>query len=505
MVADATGNVIFWNRAAEHFFGHTDDEIAGRPLSLLLPERLRQPHEADLQRLASGGSAHVTGRTQELTGLHRDGRTFPIELSLWTWESQGRRLFSAMIRDLSTRKAAEESARAQEERLRQATRLDAIGSLAGGIAHDFNNILTVIFGHADLLTDGLPAGSRLLEHVTLIREAGERAAGMTRHLLAFGRKQLLHVATIDVNELVDALVIAHAPLIPPSIQVELRLHPGLPTVTADRTQIEQVILDLIASALEAMAGGGRLMIETSAVGLDNNSGGVRHGATSGPQVAIAVIDTGAGMDAATRARVFDPFFARTGRGRAGLGLATAYGIVKQSGGDLVVDSEPGTGTTFTVYLPAAAEHVVDPPAQTIPRKHGSVVLVVEDEQAIRRLNVNLLRREGYSVVEAGSAEEALLLDPGILSQIDLMVTDVVLPGKNGRELAEALAPSSPAMRVLFVSGYSEDAIGHDGVLDEGIAFLPKPFPPSVLLDRVRQMLAPTSGSRTPRSTAPDAT
>ena len=276
-------------------------------------------------------------------------------------------------------------------------------------------------------------------------------------------------------------------------------------VTADRTQIEQVVLDLMTSARDAMVSGGRLTIETSAVGMDNNSGGVRHGAPSGLRVAIAVIDTGAGMDAATRARAFDPFFARTGRGRAGLGLATAYGIVKQSGGDLVVDSKPGTGTTFTVYLPAAAARVVSAPAQTIPRKHGSVVLVVEDEQAIRQLNVNLLRREGYSVIEAGSAEEALLLDPGVLSQIDLMVTDVVLPGKNGRELAEALAPSSPDLRVLFVSGYSEDAIDHNGVLDEGIAFLPKPFPPSVLLDQVRQMLALTSRSHTPRSTAPDGT
>jgi two-component system, cell cycle sensor histidine kinase and response regulator CckA len=489
VLADERGKIMFANASTEVMFGYLPDTLVGTPLTALMPARFREDHATGLARVRDGGPSRVIGRVVELVGLRRDGTEFPIELSLSTWESQGQRCFSGIIRDISDRKAAENDARQQEERLRQAARMEGIGALAGGIAHDFNNVLTAIFGCTDMLLEDIPIDSPLRENVMVIRDAADRAAAMTRQLLAFGRRQILRVVTIDVNRLITKLHKMLSRLLPESIHFELRLYDGLPPINADYSQIEQVVMNLVVNARDAMPGGGSLIVETSAVNLDEGYVAVHPGTKPGPHVLVAITDTGVGMDTETQQRIFEPFFTTKGHTGTGLGLSTVYGIVQQSGGSIWVYSEPGQGTTFKLYFPAATAQIISAAPQPLARGVGSEnVLIVEDDEAIRRVGVRVLRNEGYSVLQAASAEEALEIDAQALARVDLMITDVVLPGLNGRQLADSLRSTYPNMRVLFVSGYTEDAIVHHGVLDEGVAFLPKPFSPRALLGRVRAML-----------------
>ena len=340
-----------------------------------------------------------------------------------------------------------------------------------------------------LLAD-LDAESSAREHVTMIQDAARRAAGITRHLLAFSRRQILNLAPVNVNQLLGRLQPMLMHLLPRSVRIDFRLAPEVPLITVDETQIEQVILNLAVNARDVMPGGGRLLIETTVVELDDEFASQHISTRTGPHVVIAISDTGVGMDAATQARVFEPFFTTKGFGGSGLGLSTVYGIVKQSGGNVWVYSEPGRGATFKVYFPVAAEPTPppapEPPSADIPGHQW--IFIVEDDAAIRRVMSRTLHGHGFSVLEAASAEEALATPDHLLERVDVLVTDVVLPGLNGAELATRLAARKPGLRVLYVSGYTENAISQQGVLDAGVEFLQKPFTPRMLAQRLRQIL-----------------
>jgi len=379
-----------------------------------------------------------------------------------------------------------------EEQLRQAQKMEAIGRLAGGIAHDFNNLLTVITGYGQILFGELRSNDPLRSNVEEINKAGERAVALTRQLLAFSRKQVLAPKVLDLNAVVTNMESLLRRLIGEDISLRAALAPSLSCVKADPGQIEQVIMNLAVNARDAMPQGGRLTIETANADLDESYAEERFSVRPGPYVMLAVSDTGSGMDAETQAHIFEPFFTTKGQGKGtGLGLSTVYGIVKQSGGYIWVYSEPGRGTTFKIYLPRvdAQAEALEPHSPRQESLQGTeTILLVEDEERVRRLARTILAGHGYSVLEASNGVEALRIGERHGSAIHLLVTDVVMPEMSGRELAGRLIARHPDMKVLFMSGYTDDTILRHGVLEAGIPFLQKPFTPSTLARKVREML-----------------
>jgi len=380
------------------------------------------------------------------------------------------------------RKRAEEALRQSEERLRQAQKMEAVGRLAGGIAHDFNNLLTVITSYTDLLLEDLDAGDPVREDVGQIRKAAEGAAALTRQLLAFSRRQALEPRVLSLKTSIASAEPLLERLIGEDVHLTTSVAPDLGAVKADPGQLEQVIINLAVNARDAMPTGGRLTIE--AANMDQGEGG--------RYVMLALSDTGIGMDEETKSRIFEPFFTTKAAGKGtGLGLATVYGIVKQSGGFIGVHSELGRGTTFQVYLPR-----VDEPAETeaagaaLPEPRGGTetVLVVEDEPPVRIVTRQVLERYGYAVLEAPDGDTALHLAAKHHGAIHLLLTDVVMPGLSGRQLAEQLARLRPAIKVLYASGYAENALAHHGIPESGISYLGKPFTPETLARRVRDVL-----------------
>jgi two-component system cell cycle sensor histidine kinase/response regulator CckA len=379
-----------------------------------------------------------------------------------------------------------------EEQFHQAQKMEAVGRLAGGVAHDFNNLLTAILGSADLVLDSLTTGAPEREEVQEIRKAALRAADLTRQLLAFSRQQVIAPTVLNPNEVVASMDKLLRRLLGEDVELRTVLAPDFAAVEADPSQLEQVVLNLAVNARDAMPNGGRLTIETQNVELDEAYVRGHISAQPGLYVMLAVSDTGVGMDTATQARIFEPFFTTKEKGKGtGLGLATVYGIVKQSGGWIWVYSEPGHGTTFKIYLPRVTETV--PPAAPSPAAPVSVrgsetVLVVEDEEVIRHLVQKVLKANGYTVLVAASGRDAERVAGEHDGPIHLLVTDVVLPGMNGREVAQRLTAARAAIRVLYLSGYTDEVIVHHGVLEPGVAFLQKPFTPAVLGRKVREVL-----------------
>jgi two-component system, cell cycle sensor histidine kinase and response regulator CckA len=384
-----------------------------------------------------------------------------------------------------------------EEQLRQAQKMDAVGRLAGGVAHDFNNLLSVILSYACMAIEDLKAGDPLRADLQEIEAAAQRAAELTRQLLAFSRQQVLEQRVVDLDEVVSGMTSMLGRLLGEDVVLTVTADHELGRVIADRGQIEQVVMNLAVNARDALPDGGKLTVALRNVDLDASYAQAHPGVAPGAYVMLAVTDTGVGMDAATAARIFEPFYTtkETGKG-TGLGLATVFGIVQQSQGHVVVHSEPGQGATFEVYLPRTDLEAdrAEPRRAAAPLRGSETILLVEDEEKVRIVACAILRRNGYHVLDASNAGEAFLVSKDFDGAIQLLLTDVVMPRMNGQKLAELLAPARPDMQLLFASGYTDDAVVRNGV-EAGVAFVQKPFTPDVLLRKVREVLDARGAAR----------
>ena len=489
---DTDRRIWFANPAVRDVFGYAPEEVIGRDIAMLQPERLRQGHRDGVARYMKTGVKKLNWRATELVGLRKDGTEVPIEVAFSDMQMDGKHWFVGFMRDITERKRAEEALRQSEEHLRQSQKMDAIGKLAGGIAHDFNNLLTAIMGYSELLLSHLPPEDQGRRNAEQIRKAAVRAASLTHQLLAFSRRQVLATKVLNLNAILMDLEPMLRRLIGEDIALKIVPGQALDQVLADSSQIEQVVLNLVVNARDAMPKGGKLTIETANVEVRQEYTDRHVVFQAGSYVLVAVSDTGCGMDERTRHHLFEPFFTTKEPDKGtGLGLATVYGIVKQSNGYIWVYSEPGQGATFKIYLPRVAAVSGAVPADAgpvLPLRGTETILLVEDEEAVRGLAGEVLAGNGYRVLAAGCSDEACRVSGGHEGPIHLLVTDVVMPGPSGRELVERLVPSRPMMKVLYISGYTDDAVVRHGVLAEGVAFLQKPFTPEVLLRKVREVL-----------------
>jgi PAS domain S-box-containing protein len=484
-VKDADGRFVVVNRAAAEMHGATPDALVGKTDADLghSADEVERFRAGDLDVMTSGRLKVIPEEplTSPATGKTRWLQIIKVPLVLPA-DPAPRVLIVAT--DITER-------RQLEEQLRQAQKMEAVGQLAGGIAHDFNNLLTAIIGNADFLLQDLPAGAATREDVSEIRQAADRAASLTRQLLAFSRKQVLQPRVLDLNHLVTGVERMVRRLLAENIETHLRLASDLGLVHADPGQLEQVVLNLVVNARDAMPDGGKLIIETADVQLDQTYAADHVGVTPGPHIMLAVTDTGVGMDEQTQARLFEPFFTTKGPGKGtGLGLSTVHGIVQQSGGSIWVYSEPGRGTTFKIYLPRA-EAGATPPEQAppgAPARGTETILLVEDAYAVRALASRALEAAGYTVLASEDGAQAEVLAARHDGPIHLLLTDVVMPGISGSQLAKRIAALRPDIRVLYMSGYTDDAIVHNGVLDAGTSYLEKPFAPEALARKVRDVL-----------------
>jgi len=424
--------------------------------------------------------------------LRLDGSQVPVETTAVPVRYQGRDAHLVFVRDITRRRQTEEEKAKLEAQLAQAQKMESVGRLAGGVAHDFNNLLTVINLYSDMALRSLEPDNPLRQDLEEIRRAGDRAAQLTRQLLIFSRRQPLEMRTLNLNEVLQGLAKMLPRLLGEDIPLQMKLAPDLGYIHADPGQIEQVVVNLAVNARDAMPEGGQLTLETVNTTLDKLFLRLHSGVEEGEYIMLAVSDTGVGMTEEVKAHLFEPFFTTKGPGKGtGLGLATVYGIVKQHRGHIWVYSEPGLGSIFKVYLPrveagpAATSRSEE--ATALPRG-SETVLVVEDEPAVRSVAVRVLSGLGYQVLEASSGLDALQVAATWGQMIHLLLTDVIMPEMNGKALAEQLTALYPALKVLFISGYTDETISHHGVLEEGVAFLQKPFTPSRLAHKVREVL-----------------
>jgi len=483
VVYDIEGRAQYVNDSFTRIFGWTLDQVQDRRIPYL-PDPEREATVDMIRRVLRDGVACAGFESKRYTS---DGRLLEMSLSATRYhDNRGNPAgMLVVLSDITEKKRL-------EEQLRQAAKMEAIGQLAGGVAHDFNNLLTAIIGYAGILMQQVPEGTVQRQKLMEINRAAERAATLTRQLLAFSRKQVLELRVLNLNNMILELESMLRTLLGEDVELATLLAPDLGRVQADPGQTEQIVLNLAVNARDAMPSGGRLAIETANVFLDEEYRQSHAEVVPGPHVMFAVSDTGVGMDEQTAARMFDPFFTTKAKGLGtGLGLSTVYGIVKQHKGHVTVYSEPGRGTTFKVYLPRVDEALekCEGTSET-PALHlgHETILVVEDEEVVRNLTSELLEMLGYDVLKASDPEEALDVCRVYDRPIHLMVTDVVLPRMDGRSLYNVLCPMRPEMKVLYISGYTENFIVHHGVLDRGVHFLQKPFTMDNLAVKVRQVL-----------------
>ena len=481
---DSVGILLDVNPALVAMLGYASGaELVGRNLANLYADSQQWFGLADYLRSLQkfhGLNADWVRKDRAIISVRLSGRAFRDEANTI--------FFELFAEDVTER-------RALEQQLRQAQKMEAVGRLAGGIAHDFNNLLMVISGYSEFLLERLGTDPTLRGHAQEIANAAERATSLTRQLLAFSRKQMLAPKIVDLNSVVTENVKMLTRLIGEDIDLVMVPGPDIGAVKADPGQIEQVIMNLAVNARDAMPHGGKLTIETANVTLDANYARFHSPVKPGDYVMLAISDTGMGMDPDTQAHIFEPFYTTKGLKGTGLGLSTVYGIVKQSEGYIWLYSEAGKGTSFKIYLPrfsATGEALATQPALAVdadqPSPGHETILLVEDEENLRRLARQSLENQGYRVIDAPDGAAAIKISQAHKGPIHLLLTDVIMPGKNGRELANQISPTRPEMRVLYMSGYTENHIGHNGTLDEGITLLQKPFTLPALKAKVREVL-----------------
>ncbi|OGT98595.1 MAG: hypothetical protein A2X80_10510 [Geobacteraceae bacterium GWB2_52_12] len=482
ILIDDTGNVSYWNTAAEKMFGYDDDEMLGRNLEIIIPPQYRDAHKKGFKRFTESGHGPMIGKVYEVSALRKDGSEFPIELSISGLLLKGKWHSAGVVRDITGR-------RNLEEQLRQAQKMEAIGTLAGGVAHDFNNILTAIIGFGSLLTMKMAKNDPMLHDVNQILAAADRAATLTQSLLTFSRKTPIETKPVSLNSIISKVEKLLVRFIREDIELTSTLAAEELTVMADPAQIEQILINLVANARDAMPKGGKLRICTDIVELDREFIRVHGYGTPGRYASLTCSDTGSGMDKETAQRIFEPFFTtkETGKG-TGLGLAIVYGIVQRHNGYINCYSEPGMGTTFRIYLPltGALPETAGVVPEMLPKGGDEIILVAEDDAAARSLFKQVLETYGYTVIEAVDGEDAIGKFIAGKDEVKLVILDVIMPKKNGREACEAILHIRPDMKCLFTSGYTA------GIFDGGEHklqhFLSKPIIPTMLLKKIREML-----------------
>jgi two-component system cell cycle sensor histidine kinase/response regulator CckA len=489
LILDAdSGRIVDVNPFLTELTGYSREEYLGKHLWEIGPFKdiaASRASFADLQ------SKHYV-RYEDLPLEDRKGQKIDVEFVSNVYPVGDHHVIQCNVRDITARKRAEETREKLEEQLRTSQKMEAIGSLAGGVAHDFNNLLSVIQSYTGYALDAVRDGDPIKDDLLEVKKAGERAVALTRQLLAFSRKQMLQPVQLNLNQIAAGVEMMLRRILGEDIDLVQTLAPDLGLTLADPGQLEQVIMNLVVNARDAMPEGGKLTIETSNVEIDEEYAARHVAVIPGPYVSLAVTDTGCGMDQEAKARLFEPFFTTKEKG-TGLGLSTVYGIVRQSGGHVWVYSEPGVGTTFKVYLPrsftATEANTITP--STVPMRStvgSETILVVEDDEALCKVAKRSLDAAGYTVLAAADGDKALQICARYAGDIHLLVTDVVMPRMGGRALAQELSKRRPALKVLYMSGYTDSAIVHHGVLDAGTRFLGKPFTEAELTRKVRKVL-----------------
>ena len=481
---DLDGTIITWNKSAERIYGYSAEEVIGKSITIIAPKDRPDEIRGILARIRCGERIEH----YETVRVAKDGRHLEVSVSISPLHNATGEIVgaSAIARDITAQKRT-------EQQLRQAQKIEAIGRLAGGVAHDFNNILGIITACNEFLRDRIAPGTGPRQYLDNIQEAAERGASLTRQLLVFSRKQAVQPRVLDLNERLREISKLVRPLMGDDVAVVIKTKSPFALVAADPNQLDQVVLNLAVNARDAMVHGGKFILETDTMDLDEAFARQHPPMTAGKYVMLAVSDNGSGMDELTVSRIFEPFFTTKEAGKGtGLGLATVYGIVRQSGGHIWVYSEPGRGTTFRIYLPCAdhmleAEPRTDTP-QVIPKAKRAAILLVEDDEIMRRLTKQLLEEQGYTVLEAKDGKAALEFAGSGLGDIKLLLTDVVMRGMDGPELAARLTESNPALKVVFMSGYSGELIAERGAQNQDVALLEKPFTRTALLNAIHAAL-----------------
>ena len=494
-IVTAQGHFTAINRAAEEMLGYSRADVLGKTaieLGLIHPDSMDAAVSIAMQCL-SGAPAPPT----ELVIVHSSGRELAVESRAVPVNFRDGGAIISTSRDISKRKQAEAEQRRLEEQLRQASKMEAVGRLAGGIAHDFNNLLTGIRGFTDILMSGVRPGDAAHGDLLEIQHATQRAAALTGQLLAFSRKQVVDPVVVDLNRLLAGAMRILERLIGEDVQVEFEPGAGLRAVRVDPSGMEQVLINLAVNARDAMPQGGVLRIETSEFTVDDAFCALHFEARPGPHVRLSVMDSGVGMSTGVMSRLFEPFFTTKEPGRGtGLGLSIIYGIVQQVGGFVLVESNVGAGSTFRIYLPAVEDRPVEPVLSVEPElpRGNETILLVEDEALVRSLVTKFLQSQGYRVLGAARGSDAIQMASVAGTHIDLLLSDVILPNMNGRQIYEKLAQARPELRVLFMSGYTENIIAPHGVLEADFYFLQKPFSLKELARKVREALGEPEGA-----------